>query len=229
MHFVITFILLAFSFSVRSRFRNHHPLFLFLQYPRNTLFFFSPLFMIYIISVFCYFQPESNPNKYLLATSLIVIPAVSIYLTFMNLKSKEARLLLTTFKNLRIDIQPSYIPDTLSGDEYTNTIMKFIDNIVTLQQLPFHKIYFSSHLITPFMKKELKRKLRERKIPCYAKYHKICCLEVVLLNVRYGGLTRYRLLSHKRHANGFRVRRSGYTFTLRKKRSLNRHSASPAE
>ncbi len=133
MYFVITFILLAFSFSVRPRFRHHHPLFLFLQYPRNTLFFFTPLFMIYIISVFCYFPPESNPNKYLLATSLIVIPAVSIYLTFMNLKSKEAELLLTTFKNLRVDIQPSYIPDTLSGDEYTNTTMKFIDNIVTLQ------------------------------------------------------------------------------------------------
>ncbi|HFL1539359.1 TPA: hypothetical protein ACG1QB_004206 [Enterobacter asburiae] len=229
MYLATTLILLASAFILRLRFKSSLPLFLFLRKPQVSLVIITPLILINSFAVFQHVHPYDNLSLLYFITSLIIVPAWAIHLAFVNLSNGETGLLLTTFKRLRLDIEPCYIPENLSKEEYTKTLTKFFDNLTELQKLPFREIYFSSHLISLKTKRRLKKNLRRRGISFDCKYHKTCYLEAAVLNLRYGGRTRYRIFSHKLHANGFRVRRSGYTFIIKKKMTTGDGSPGPEE
>lgn len=229
MLYTVAIILSGFTFTARLRFRYHHPLFLFLQRTRNIQVIFAPLFIIYFISLLGHFPPQNDFNTPLFIILLVIFPCVVFYMTFANLRCKESGLLLTAFRHLRIDIQPGYLPDETSKKEYVSALIRLVDNIVALQALPFQKIYFSSHLIRAQGKNFLKKEFRKRKIPCYCKAYKLCWSEVAVLNFRYGGRTRFFLFSHKRHANGVKIGRTGHAFSIKKRSIKGINSASPEE
>lgn len=229
MLYTVAIVLFGFAFTARLRFRYHHSLFLFLQHTRNTQVIFVLLFSIYFISLFCHFSPQNYFNTPSFIILSIIFPCVVFYMTFANLRCKESGLLLTAFRNLRIDIQPKYLPDETSKKEYVSALVRLVDNIVVLQALPFQKIYFSSHLIRVQGKNFLKKEFRKRKIPCYCKAYKLCWSEVAVLNFRYGGRTRFCLFSHKLHTNGVKIGRTGHAFAIKKRSIKNINSASPEE
>ena len=76
---------------------------------------------------------------------------------------------------------------------------------------------------------DLKKEFWKRKIPCYCKAYKLCWSEVAVLNFRYGGRTRFCLFSHKLHANGVKIGRTGHAFAIKKRSIKNINSASPEE
>ncbi len=229
MLYTIAIILSGFTFTARLRFRYHHPLFLFLQHPRNIHIIFAPIFIIYFISLFGHFPPQDHFNTPLFITLLVIFPCVVFCMTFAKLRCKESGLLLTAFRHLRIDIHPGYLPDETTKKEYVSALIRLVDNIVALQELPFQKIYFSSHLIRVPGKNILKKEFRKRKIPCYCKFYKLCWSEVAVLNFRYGGRTRFFLFSHKLHANGVKIGRMGHAFSIKKRSIKDISSASPEE
>lgn len=142
MLYTVAIVLFGFAFTAVLRFRYHHSYFCFFSTPA-TLRLFSSCFSAFISFLyFATFSPQNYFNTPLFIILSIIFPCVVFYMTFANLRCKESGLLLTAFRNLRIDIQPKYLPDETSKKEYVSALVRLVDNIVVLQALPFQKIYF---------------------------------------------------------------------------------------
>lgn len=123
-------------------------------------------------------------------------------------------LLTPIFNFLKIDITPQYIPKLSNRTEATIVVEKLIVDIIYLQRLNYKKILLQSHLIRSGMRRLLEDRLLEQAISYSSTPRKTPLCEVILLNLRYGGKTRYRVFSHTKHLNGFKVHRVGSSFII---------------
>ncbi len=210
---------------LRKRYKYEGVVFLYLREPLVTewclLFLSLPVFFI-LFQCFLFKNITSLWFYFLLLLALAGKYYCLVLLSSSALVCSVPHVLLTpTFNCLEINITPQYVPAFFNRTEAIMVVEKFIADIIYLQRLNYKKIRFQSHLISPGMRRYLERRLSELAISYSGTPRKTPLQEVVLLNLRYGGKTRYRIFSHVKHCNGFKVQRVGSSFIINKQ---NTHS-----
>lgn len=115
---------------------------------------------------------------------------------------------------LRIDINKAFVPSGMSLSESKLFVEMFVKKMLSLKDYTRNDINFKSHLINTGIGSEIKRTLKNEGITFTCKPYTIGVVETAVLNLLYGGKTRYRLRSHKKHPNGFKVHRTGHEFII---------------
>lgn len=92
---------------------------------------------------------------------------------------------------------------------------KLVENIKhIISCYPYKTITLQSHLLTRRIRNRIANNMRRNGI-LYKEVARVTPLcETIVLNLRYGGKTRYRLFSCRKHPNGFRVHRNGGAFFI---------------
>lgn len=146
---------------------------------------------------------------------------LSFFISSSLLRTPITGMVLTPFtSNLRVDIYPNYVRASKLKNITTDKADKFAEDIeFLLSTLTYKKITFQSHLLTHGVRRIIRNKLNEKGISYKDKERKTPFCEIIILNLRYGGKTRYRLLSCQKHPNGFRVHRHGGSFIVRRQKT----------
>ncbi|EII3813629.1 hypothetical protein LG441_004427 [Salmonella enterica] len=132
------------------------------------------------------------------------------------LRTPVTGMVLTPFTiELRIDIEPKYIFSSTFKNIATDIADRFAEDIeFLLSTMPYKEITCQSHLLPHGVRSIIRGKLNEKGISYKDKERKTPLCEIIVLNLRYGGKTRYRLFSCQKHPNGFRVHRNGGAFII---------------
>ncbi|EIK0627854.1 hypothetical protein LJT19_004409 [Salmonella enterica] len=132
------------------------------------------------------------------------------------LRTPVTGMVLTPFTiELKIDIEPKYIFSSGFKNIATDVADRFAEDIeFLLSTMPYKEITCQSHLLTHGVRSIIRGKLNEKGISYKDKERKTPLCEIIVLNLRYGGKTRYRLFSCQKHPNGFRVHRNGGAFII---------------
>lgn len=209
----------------RKRYKYEGVVFFYLRRPLVTEWCLLSLSVSASFVLFQYALPEKITSfwfYFLLFSTLVVVYYCLVLISSSALVCSIPYVLLTpTFNCLEINITPQYIPALFNRTVAIMVVEKFIEDIICLQRLNYKKIRFQSHLISPGMRRYLEDRLSELAISYSSTPRKTPLQEVVLLNLRYGGRTRYRIFSHVKHFNGFKVQRVGSSFIINKQ---NTHS-----
>lgn len=117
--------------------------------------------------------------------------------------------------DLRVDINPRYIHTFPSKASINIIAEKLTEDIKLLSDYPpYMTITLQSHLLTTKLREEIKKNLLNKKIPFIMEERETPLCDIMVLNLRYGGKTCYRLFSCKKHPNGFKVHKNGSTLTI---------------
>ncbi len=212
-------LLILLTVALRFRFRDNHYLFIILRRP-----FFAELALLALSSALCLTTLE-NPHYFganvftlypMTFLSVATFWVLSYFASSSMLKTTVPDMLLTPFlSSLRIDINPRYIetlPSTGSPEDISDKIAGDISHLMSM--LPSKTIVFESHLLRAGLRDCLSKSLREREIAFTVKERKTHLPEAMVLNLRYGGKTRYRFFTYLKHPNGFKVHRNGGAFKI---------------
>lgn len=146
----------------------------------------------------------------------IIIWFFSFIIASSMLRTPVTGMVLTPFTiELRIDIEPKYIFSSTFKNIATDIADRFAEDIeFLLSTMPYKEITCQSHLLTHGVRSIIRGKLNEKGISYKDKERKTPLCEIIVLNLRYGGKTRYRLFSCQKPPNGFRVHRNGGAFII---------------
>lgn len=146
----------------------------------------------------------------------IIIWFFSFIIASSMLRTPVTGMVLTPFTiELRIDIEPKCIFSSTFKNIATDIADRFAEDIeFLLSTMPYKEITCQSHLLTHGVRSIIRGKLNEKGISYKDKERKTPLCEIIVLNLRYGGKTRYRLFSCQKHPNGFRVHRNGGAFII---------------
>lgn len=221
--FLILLVLL--TVVLRFRFKDNHSLFIKLRRP-----FPAELALLILSSALCFTAQEMlclfRENVYLFYSmafmSVVAVCFVSYVLSSSILKTPVSDMVLTPFlSNLRIDINRGYTEALSQPGSYEDIAEKTAADIsYLLSNFPCKTITFESHLLRPGLRKVLCNNLREKEISFTVKERKTHLPEAMVLNLRYGGKTRYRLFTYRKHPNEFKVHRNGGAFKIYKHKTL---------
>lgn len=212
-------LLVLFTVALRFRFRDSHQFFIKLRRP-----FPAELALLILSSALCLTAQERlflfRKNDHLLYSMSFMSVITTWFISYISsssmLKTTVPDMLLTPcLSNIRIDITPRYIealPSTRSPEDISNKIAGDISYLMSI--LPCKTIVFGSHLLRTGLRESLSNSLREKEISFTVKERKTHLPEAMVLNLRYGGKTRYRLFTYLKHPNGFKVHRNGGAFKI---------------
>lgn len=146
------------------------------------------------------------------------------FLSFLviNIKTPITDMVLTPcLSNLRIDINRGYTETMSQPGTYEDIAGKTAADIsYLLSNIPCKTITFESHLLRQGLRKVLCNNMSERGISFTVKERITHLPEAMVLNLRYGGKTRYRLFTYCKHPNGFKVHRKGGAFKIYNHKTL---------
>ncbi|EFM8081406.1 hypothetical protein A6519_001914 [Escherichia coli] len=141
--------------------------------------------------------------------------ALILTLLFISLRSPLPGIRLTPlFSVLRVDIDRRYQMNHgfLNKEIYTQFVH---DLLFIMNEFPqYKKIILESHLLRHYVRKHVSDRLAENGISHRCDARKTPLWEIIFLNIKYGGKTRYRLLSCRKHPNSFKAHRHGGRFTI---------------
>jgi hypothetical protein len=182
----------------------------------HTALFIAVLFTYTATLYFIAQQKDLNTyiNAILIALCLTT-SFLSYAICFLVLNGKiKGTFVSIHVKSTKIDIQQNFFPSIHSKQDAIHLIEGFTSSLLSWQNAPFRVITFESHLITPRIRKVMTGTLTKSgvRFSCHERRTPWC--EVILLNLRYGGKTRYRVFSLKKHANGFKVHRIGSSLSI---------------
>lgn len=204
---------------LRFRFINNSVFFRILRRPFPAgfiLFLLSSIIHLIIQEDYSFFSGNIYP---VIIKSVISVITLWFFLFFFSssmLRTPVTGLYLTPFiSSLRIDIHPQYI--TMPSLKVSSRINadKLVENIKhIISCYPYKTITLQSHLLTRRIRNRIANNMRRNGI-LYKEVARVTPLcETIVLNLRYGGKTRYRLFSCRKHPNGFRVHRNGGAFFI---------------
>ncbi|WP_336709175.1 MULTISPECIES: hypothetical protein [unclassified Cedecea] len=215
--FLILLVLL--TVALRFRFRDNHYLFIKLRRPfpaELALLILSSALCLTAQEFLCLFKEDDYLFYSMTFISVMAIWFFSYISSSSMLKTTVPDMLLTPFlSNLRVDINPRYIealPSTKAPEYIANKIAGDISYLMSI--LPCKTIVFGSHLLRAGLRDSLSNSLREREISFTVTERKTHLPEAMVLNLRYGGKTRYRLFTYLKHSNGFKVHHNGGAFKI---------------
>lgn len=216
---VFLILLVLLTIALRFRLRSDHYLFLKMRRPYSTeltLLLLSSALILIIQEASCDFKERTYLLYYMEFTAVLITWFFSYIFSSSVLKTTVTDMLLTPFfSNLRIDVDNLYIKSQSSQSSSADASNKIAGDISYLMStLPYKTIVFESHLLRAGQRKLLSNNLRERGISFTVKERKTPLLEAMVLNLRYGGKTRYRLFTYLKHPNGFKVHRNGGAFKI---------------
>lgn len=211
--------------ALRCRFKDNHSLFIKLRRP-----FPAELTLLILSSALCFTAQKTlylfTENVYLFYSmtfvSVVAVWFVSYFLSSSILKTPITDMVLTPcLSNLRVDINRGYTEAMSQSGSYEDIAEKTAADIsYLLSHFPCKTITFESHLLRPGLRKVLCNNLRERGISFTVKERITHLPEAMVLNLRYGGKTRYRLFTYCKHPNGFKVHRNGGAFKIYNDKTL---------
>lgn len=115
---------------------------------------------------------------------------------------------------LKIDISRQFIPEINSHSEMKAFANNFAQQLLSLDNIPCDRIIFHSHLIQPTMRGKISGYLNTHDIAFFEEAYDTGKMEIISLNLLYGGRTRYHIFSTVRHKNGFKVHKTGSRFVI---------------
>lgn len=212
-------LLLLLTALLRLRFINDSPFFRLLRRP------FPAGLILFLLSLAISLTLQKDHlifsgNIYLIFLKPVMLAIIiwlfSFIISSSMLRTPVTGMVLTPFTlELRIDIEPKYIFSSGFKNVTTDIADRFAEDIEFLSStLPYKEITFQSHLLTHGVRSIIRGKLNEKGILYKDKERKTPFCEIIVLNLRYGGKTRYRLFSCQKHPNGFRVHRNGGAFII---------------
>ena len=211
--------------ALRFRFKDNHSLFIKLRRPfpaERTLLILSSALCFTAQETFCLFRENVYLFYSMTFMSVVVVWFVSYFLSSSILKTPITDMVLTPcLSNLRVDINRGYTEAMSQPGSYEDIAEKTAADIsYLLSHFPCKTITFESHLLRPGLRKVLCNNLRERGISFTVKERITHLPETMVLNLRYGGKTRYRLFTYCKHPNGFKVHRNGGAFKIYNHKTL---------
>lgn len=220
---IASFILIFISFLIRRRFIKESKVNFFFQGFGVSLF-------LWVISAFLvcviYFYHIVNCLsadlylEYLLLSGVCLSIIVSLQISFFMTKGPINNTYFSNrrTKNIYIGINKQFIPTGTikSESERVEFINRFIKRVVTLKGIRCRNIILTSHLFAPGISKLISASLKNEGALFSCNSYTLKRAEIITLNLLYGGKTRYRIFSLKKHPNGFKVHKIGRTFTIKK-------------
>ncbi|HHA1672055.1 TPA: hypothetical protein ACOEF8_004096 [Enterobacter roggenkampii] len=215
MVYILLLILILLTCALRLRFRINTLLFRHLRRP------FPAGFVLFILALsLCFTAREKchilGNNQYVLFISTLTLWFMSFTLSSATLKCGIKYMRMTPFgSDIRIDIDYAYINSAHSKENLKYKSMELVEDIQYLMDShPCKTISFSSHLLRSGIRGYISKSLAEKGITFTVKDRKTLLPEKMVLNLRYGGRTRYRLFTNLKHANGFKVHSNGAKFEI---------------
>ncbi|WP_133625199.1 hypothetical protein [Erwinia sp. LJJL01] len=147
---------------------------------------------------------------------ILLVVMVSALTAFFAIKGPIENTYLTFgfSGDVRLDINKNFIPPAMSSSERADFIRSFIGKISSLSRVTTKRLTIKSHLLQGYISKVMEDALKESGFSFTCCTYNIGLVESATLNLWYGGSTRYRLFSHKKHANGFKAHRTGHKFVI---------------
>lgn len=221
---VLIFLVLL-TAALRFRFKDNHSLFIKLRRPfpaELALLILSSALCFTAQETLCLFRESVYLFYYMTFMSAVAVWFFSYIFSSSLLKNPVTDMVLTPFlSNLRIDINRGYTEALSSPGSYEDIAEKTAGDIsYLLSHFPCKTITFGSHVLRPGLRKVLCNNLREREISFTVKERITHLPEAMVLNLRYGGKTRYRLFTYRKHPNGFKVHRNGGAFKIYNHKTL---------
>lgn len=217
---ILIFLSLLLTVLLRFRFINNSLFFRVLRRPFPAGFILFLLSSIIHLMIQKDYSPFSGNIYSVIIRSGISVITLWFFLFFFSssmLRTPVTGLYLTPFiSSLRIDIHPQYITrpsvkvsSIINADKLVGNIEHFI-----LCYPSYNTITLQSHILRHGIRNRIANNLKKKGILYKEKARKTPLCETIVLNLRYGGKTRYRLFSCRRHPNGFRVHRNGGAFII---------------
>lgn len=220
---IASLVLVLLSFIIRGRFKKKGVVNWFLQGYGVSLFLWA-VFTIFVIALCCKHVMHNLSGNLFVELSLAFIASTAVILSFpvsfVMTKSPIANAYLSNRKtrDIYIEINKDFIPpDFLDSKkaERIEFIKKFTRDVISLKGIRCKNVIVMSHLITPGISRLISKALKGEGANFSCESYVLKRGEITTLNLLYGGKTRLRLLTHEKHANGFKVHRTGHKFTIR--------------
>lgn len=214
---VLLFLLCAYVCFIRRRFIKSSPIFVFLRTPGMTLLL--SLFLSCAVEGVYFFKYRSFILENDLLMNVLFISLTITLLVILLTEWAVRGIILGTYltvinRKVFIHINKGFIPQGIDREKYKTRIDSFINPLVNVPK-PFPStVVLKSHLITPLARKIIEKSLSNNGVRFTCNERPTPWFEVLALNLNYGGKTRYRMYSFKKHANGFKVHRTGHKFVI---------------
>lgn len=218
---IASFFLVLLSFIIRARFIKKGAVNWFLQGYGVSLLLWA-VCTLFVIAL-CYEHVMNNLSDNLFVElSLAFIAAISVLLSFpvsfvmTKCLIDNAYLSNRKTRDIYIEINKNFIPPDFleSKSERIGFIKKFTRDVISLKGIRCKNVIVMSHLITPGISRLISKALKGEEVNFSCETYVLKRGEIITLNLLYGGKTRLRLLTHEKHANGFKVHRTGHKFTI---------------
>lgn len=212
--------LIWFAFYLRRRYILNSRLAYALQRPLLSRFLLSVLCAVSLLTCLNYLRCTLTQNsvvEYFLLTLICTAVLSSNLIAFFMTKGPLPNTYLNhTMKGwLRIDINKDFIPSPASKSELINYLEGFMHDVINQKGVRWEKIIIQSHLINPQFRRVMGNVLKTKegiKYECEASVTPLS--DVIKLNLFYGGNTRFKILTFKKHDNGFKVHKIGSIFCI---------------
>ncbi len=180
-------------------------------------FFVMVLFVVLSVNLLGEFYRGDVFHVLVFLLLIFLTSSLSAIFSFLATKGSISNTYFThkMTRDLHIDIKRGFIPSDSTYSEKKLYLDDFIVKISSLKDFTYKNVVFKSHLIQIPIAETIKKTLKTKAIPFTSSTYKVGFVETAKLNLWYGGKTCYRLFSHNKHSNGFRVRRMGHKFTIR--------------
>lgn len=210
-----TLLLFSLSFLLRERFQINAEIASILKKPFLPFLIWLATIILFFITVLK-FRPDGHPFNFVSLTFICLPVFVSGVIAFFATKGSINNTYFThkMTRSLYIDVNKNFIPSSATYSEQKAFIKEFIKGLPSLENITCKNIIFKSHLIKPTLARTIKRTLEDEAISFTCTPYRVGLIETATLNLWYGGKTRYRVFSHKKHANSFKVRSRGHEFII---------------
>lgn len=211
-----------FSFYLRLRFVKENKLSFLLRLPVFPLV----LWVVFLICVSSYIVHylnlvliDSLSLRVFWLVTMVIVVFVLGFRTFLLAKGPIPGTYLSyTIKGeLCVNVNKKLFPEGRAKSDLIEFVIGCAQQIVSMENIYWRTLIIKSHLIGDGFRKVMKATLDDCKDVTFTCGPWKTRWDVqVMLNLVYGGITRYRLLSFRKHANGFKVHEVGSHFTIQR-------------
>lgn len=158
-----------------------------------------------------------SPLSFNVITPVLLVVTLSILIAFFMTKGPiENTYFSIENGDVHIAINKNFIPANLSKSEQIAFVSTFTRQITSLENIRGRNIILKSHLITRGFRRVITKTLESEDVPFSYEEYSPSLFVRITLNLWYGGKTRYRILSVKKHPNDFKVHEKGHIITIKK-------------
>lgn len=150
---------------------------------------------------------------------MVIVVFVLGFCTFLLAKGPIPGTYLShTIKGeLCVNVNKSLFPKGSKKTDLIEFVIGFTQKVVSMEDIYWRTLIIKSHLIGDGFREVMKTTLDKCNDVTFTYGPWKMEWDVqVMLNFVYGGITRYRLLSFRKHANGFKVHKVGSYFTIQR-------------